>query len=57
MDPKSYNDLLHKNVTKTYKTIPAETVINIENEAKLNPLLKNQTLLIELTPHHREKLL
>ena len=33
MDPKSYNDLLHKNVTK-YKTIPAETVINIENEAK-----------------------
>ena len=34
MDPKSYNDLLDKNVTKTYKTIPAETVCNIENEAK-----------------------
>ena len=34
MDPKSYNDLLHKNVTKTYKTIPAETVCNIESEAK-----------------------
>ena len=28
MNPKSYNDLLlnQKNITKTYKTIPAETV-------------------------------
>jgi hypothetical protein len=34
MNPKSYNDLLQKNITKTYKTIPAETVNNIENEAK-----------------------
>ena len=34
MDPQSYNDLLQKNITKTYKTIPAETVNNTENEAK-----------------------
>ena len=34
MNPKSYNDLLQKNITKTYKTIPAEPVNNIENEAK-----------------------
>jgi hypothetical protein len=34
MDTKSYIDLLHKNITKTYKTIPAETVWNIENEDK-----------------------
>ena len=34
MDPQSYHDLLQKNITKTYKTIPAETVNNTENEAK-----------------------
>jgi hypothetical protein len=34
MDPKSYYDLLHKNIPKIYKTIPVETVCNIENEAK-----------------------
>ena len=34
MDPNSYNELLHKNVTKTYKKVPAKVVHNIQNEAK-----------------------
>ena len=34
MDPNSYNELLHKNVIKTYKKIPAKVVHNIQNEAK-----------------------
>ena len=34
MDPNSYNELLHKNVTKTYKKIPAKVVHSIQNKAK-----------------------
>ena len=34
MDSTSYNNLLHKNITKTYKKIPSATVSSINNEAK-----------------------
>ena len=34
MDPHSYTKLLDKNVTKTYKKIPPEDVLNIQNQAK-----------------------
>ena len=34
MDPPSYNKLLHKNITKTYKKIAINTVSSIKHEAK-----------------------
>jgi hypothetical protein len=39
MDPKSYNDLLQKNITKTYKTIPTETVslTTLKTKLKIKP--------------------
>jgi hypothetical protein len=34
MDSPSYNQLLQKNITKTYKKIPTQTVSSIENRTK-----------------------
>ena len=34
MDPPSYNQLLQKNITKTYKNISTQTVSSIENRSK-----------------------
>ncbi|CAB4041579.1 Hypothetical predicted protein, partial [Paramuricea clavata] len=34
MDPPSYNQLLQRNITKTYKKISTQTVSSIENRSK-----------------------
>ena len=56
MDPNSYNELLHKNVTKTYKKIPAKVVHNIQNEAKGIAEKLNLADRINI-PQHKGKLL
>ena len=49
MDPPSYNQLLQKNITKTYKKISTQIVSSIENRSKNNANKLNLTDRINTT--------